>query len=101
MMNRFPVKNGVSTTISPEEIVEGKHKFNFSKRRITLGQYAQVWTGTNNTKKERSVYTTALHKSNENGGCYFMNLESGKQIHSYQWEELPITDAVIQRVSEL
>jgi len=40
MINKFPVKNGVSTTLSSEEIVEGKRKMDMSFRHIAFGQYA-------------------------------------------------------------
>ena len=101
MINRFVVKDGISQIHSPAAIVEGKKRMDFGKTRIRLGQYAQAYIGTENTLKERSVHAVALHRSNENGGCYFLNLETGKQVQSFKWEELPRTEEVIRRVEEL
>ena len=60
-----------------------------------------VYTGTSNNMKSRSVPGIALKPSNNDGGQYFMSLYTGKRVHSYIWEELPIEDGVIQRVEEL
>ena len=39
VLNKFPAHKGrVSTTISPEEIVERKRKMDFNKKRISYGQ---------------------------------------------------------------
>ena len=51
--------------------------------------------------KRRSVPAIALDPSNDNGGHYFMNLYTGKKLHSYHWQELPIDDETIDRVEEL
>ena len=42
-----------------------------------------------------------LRRSNKPGGNYFMPQNTGHWIHSYQWQELPITDTVIDRVEEM
>ena len=56
IINKFPVrKGGVSETVSPEEIVEGKRKFDFSRKRINYGQYAEFHDGTDNSLSERSM----------------------------------------------
>jgi len=42
VINKFPVRTGgVTSAISPEEIVEGRRKLGFSKRRINFGQYGR------------------------------------------------------------
>ena len=49
MLNQFPVHKGaVSSTISPAEIVEGKRKPNFGRKRVNFGQYVEIHDGTNN-----------------------------------------------------
>ena len=41
----------------------------------------------------------ALKPSNQwGGGYYFMSLLSGKRLHTYDWEELPIRYEVISQV---
>ena len=51
--------------------------------------------------KGRSVPGISLKPSNNDGGQYFMSLYSGKRIHSYIWEYLPINDGMIQRAEQL
>ena len=86
MMNRFPKNNGLSSNTSPAEIIEGVDKLGLSQRQILFGSYAEVWDGTLNTMKERSIPCMALNCSNNSGGFYFMSLESGKRYNSKQWE---------------
>ena len=101
ILNAFPVENGISDTLSPGTIVDGRRKLNLINKRINFGAYAHIHTGTHNSMKSRSVPCIALRTSNNNGGYYFMNLESGKRMHSYNWTELPITESAIARVHEL
>ena len=100
-LNAFPMEDGISDTMSPSMIVEGKANPDLSHKRITFGSYAMVYIGTTNTMKRRSVPAIALNESNDRGGHYFMNLYTGKRLHSYAWEELPIDDDVIEQVEYL
>ena len=100
-MNSFPSENGISDTLSPNNIVLGKGKPDMSKTKITFGSYAMVYEGTTNTMKARSVPGIALNESNEHGGHFFMSLYTGLKIHGYKWTELPIDDDVIDRVEEM
>jgi hypothetical protein len=100
-LNVFPNKNGISRTMSPSSIVEGKPNPDFNTKRIVYGSYAMVYIDTDNTMNSRSVLAIALEESNQNGGHYFMNLHSGKRIHSFEWTELPIDEDVISRVKDL
>ena len=43
----------------------------------------------------------ALKRSNNFGGHYFISLYSGKRIHGYKWERLPIDEHIIERVEQL
>ena len=101
IINAFPSKNSISDTISPATIVEGKPKLDFSKPKISFGSYALVYTQTTNDMKTRAVPGIALRASNSAGGHYFMSLYSGKRIHGYKWEELPVDEYVIERVESL
>ena len=51
--------------------------------------------------KKRSVPAIVFKASNVEGGYFFMSLYSGKWLHSYIWEELPIYQDVIDRVEQL
>ena len=101
MINKFPAKNGLSDSVSPEEILEGKSKMDISLRTIAYGQYAQVHDGTDNTDRPRSIHGIAMYQKNEREGYAFMSLETGKLIHSNIWKQLPITPDVIERVESI
>ena len=100
-LNDFPSKDSVSSTTSPATIVEGVEKPNMNHKRIAFGSYALVWVRTTNSMKRRAIPAIALQPSNRHGGYYFMSLNSGKRINSYNWNQLPIPDDVIQRVEQL
>ena len=102
MINKFPVrKGGVSSTLSPEEIVEGKHKLDGNRRRINFGQYAEVHEGTTNTAANRSIGGIAMYATNARDGFAFMCIETGRCRHSNNWVEKPITEDVIAKVENL
>eukprot|EP00957_Ditylum_brightwellii_P180682 13764195-Ditylum_brightwellii.AAC.1 len=49
----------------------------------------------------RAVPAIALTESNDQGGNYFMLLYTGREIHGYVWNKLPMNDEVTDRVDEL
>ena len=50
----------------------------------------------------RIIYGTRIHYLYiKHGSYYFMSLETGKRLNCYQWNELPITSEVIDRVNFL
>ena len=69
--NAFPSASGVSQTISPSSLIEGKRKPDFNYQHISYGSYALVYVGTKNNMKARSVPVNALKPSNDWGG-YFL-----------------------------
>jgi len=100
-LNAFPSIGGISDFMSPSSIVEGKPKLDMNIKKIVYGTYAMVFIGTKNNMARRSVPAIALYASNLHGGHYFMSLYTGKRLHSYEWEELPIDNEVIARVEQL
>ena len=48
-LNRFPYKNGVSDTLSPLTIVEGRPKVDMGQNNIVFHSYGMVHIGTTNT----------------------------------------------------
>ena len=66
IINKFPArKGGVSNTISPEEIVEGKRKIDLSHERVNFGQYVEIHDEIDNTASELSVGDIAMYSTNE------------------------------------
>ena len=84
VLNAFPSKNAVSSTINPATIVKGKPKLDLKRKMISFGAYALVYTRTTNDNKPRAVPAIALRMSNSAGGHYFMSLHTGKRIHGFQ-----------------
>ena len=100
-LNDLPHKEGISRTLSPGMIVLGRNKTDCKQLKVTFGAYCEVYIGTTNTTEQRSVGAIALRPSNSEGGYWFMSLESGRKIHGYLWNELPIPTHVVRRVEEL
>ena len=101
ILNAFPSKNCISDTISPATIVERKSKLDFSKPKISFGSYAIAYTQTSNDMTTRAVPGIVLRTSNTARGHYLMSLYSGRIIHGYKWDKLPVDDYVIERVESL
>ena len=51
--------------------------------------------------EQRTIGVIALRSSNDYDSYYFMYLETGKQLNYYQWNELPITVEVVNKVNFL
>ena len=51
--------------------------------------------------EKRSVTAIALKALNEEEKYFFMPLYTGKRIHSFIWEEIPIYQDTINRVDQL
>ena len=98
---KFLPNNGISDTISPATVILGKPNPYLSKPKIYFGAYALAYTKTNNYMTTRGVPDIAPQESNRQGGFYFMSLHSVKQIHSFNWKELPIYYDVINLIEEL
>jgi len=102
MLNALPAKNGVSTTLSPRNIVQGRPDLSKNELLLEFGTYVQVHLhpGISNTTAARTVEGIALGPSgNVQGGWYFQNLETGDQLHACSWTELSVLDHVIQHVN--
>jgi len=67
-LNDFPNKNGISTTMSPASIILGRGKIDGNNLKATFGRYYEVYSGTDNTNRERHTCAICLHPSNSQGG---------------------------------
>ena len=100
-LNAFPFKSGVSQTMGPSTIVLGKPAPDVSRKSAVFGCYVMGFTRTRNDMTERSEEAISLGTLNDSGAHYFMSLKTGRKIKCHRWEELPITDEVIERVENL
>ena len=101
-LNVLPNKNGISKTLSPSSIVILTPKIDATHATLQPGSYLQckIKAISKNNMKTKSVVEISLRISNECGGHDFVSLKTGRPLHSYQWQELPITNAVIYCVEE-
>ena len=60
-----------------------------------------MYTGTENNMNSRTVPVISLKESNDMNGQYFMSLNTGKRIHSKNWDQLPIDEFVIDKFKRI
>jgi hypothetical protein len=101
-INMLPHPDGVSNTLSPATIVTGEHKPDYNQMPLEFGTYVQVYDGTSNDTKSRTLGAIATNPTgNSSGDYYFMSLATGCRIHRRSWTIIPISDAVISRVEAI
>ena len=100
-LNSLPHPNGISKILSPATIVLGRGKVNGNNLKAIFDRYYEVYAGTDNTNRERRVSAICLHPSNNQGGYYFMSIETRKRIHGYNFTQLAMTEHIIDRVHSL
>ena len=101
LLNFFPVKNGLSNTLSPKAIMTGE-QINYTHYNLPYGSYCQVHEDTNprNSLAARTLGAISLGSSgNLQGAQRFLSLKTGEVIIRYSWTELPMLDKVIERVN--
>ena len=67
--------------------------------KINFGEYVQAHVPadkTNNNEALTEVATVLYPSGNSQGSWYFMSVETGKIIHRYQWDILPITKGILK-----
>ena len=61
MMNAFPSKTEILTTMSARNIIEGRPNLYYNTMSLKLGEYVQLFEGTKNKLCSRSVGSIALN----------------------------------------
>jgi len=104
LLNFFPVKNGLSNTLSPKAIMSGE-QITFKHYKLPFGSYCQLHEETNprNSLALRTQGAISLGSSgNMQGAQRFLSLnKTGEIIVRYSWTEVPMPDEVIKRVNHL
>jgi hypothetical protein len=101
-INMLPHRDGVSPHMSPATIVTGQPKTDYRTLRLEFGTYVQVYDGTSNDTKSRTLGAIATNPTgNASGDYYFMSLATGRRIHRCSWTVLSISDSVISRVEAI
>eukprot|EP00957_Ditylum_brightwellii_P037908 2866673-Ditylum_brightwellii.AAC.1 len=102
-LNVFPPKNGVLLTLSPKAIITGTVLNLKHHCRLPFGAYAQTHEeGSNSVTTECTLGAICFSPVGNIQGSYkFMSLQTGKLIARQNFDELPATRNIIQRVGEL
>ena len=96
-LNNFPPPSE-PYSLPPMTLVEGKAQFDSEKPTLPFGTPSYVYTSTDNTMEARATLAIALHESNESGGMFSMSLKSGKRVHINKWQEVSISQDIINCV---
>ena len=100
--NYFPVKDGVSTILSPRQLIDRKNLDYNRDFGIPFGSYVAATAATDITPKARTRSSIYLGTpDNIQGGHLVMSLEAGFEISSSKVTKLPITDIVIKTVENM
>ena len=104
-LNSFPPKGGVSRIYSPRTIVMGTTVSQRLHCRLPLGSYAEVHDKpppSNLPNVHRTTPALCLGPTGNKRGTYrFFGLTTGAVLRRYQWEELPITPTIVDRVHDM
>jgi hypothetical protein len=100
-LNAFPAADGVSNSLSPcYDLLTGCH-LDFAKHvRTEFGAYVQTHEEHSNNMETHTLGAICLGPTgNEQGGHYFMSLDTGYLITCNPWTKLPMPNNVIRRVN--
>ena len=104
LLGYFPTTAGISTTISPREIVTGE-TLNYKRHlAILFGKYCQIheeYTPHNSKMPCTRGDICIDPRGNKQGGFNFMSLGSIKNVERRSWDAIPMPDTVIARVNTL
>ena len=103
-LNYFPIKAGVSTTMSPRAILNGENLDYKNHLRLQHGQYCQLHENETpcNINKAITWGDICLVPCDNNKDSYhFVSLTTGQKLARCSWDKKPMADAVINLVNTL
>lgn len=101
-LHAFPARDGVSSSISPRELVSGVAIDATRHCVIPFGSYAQTHEQHDNSMTSRTIGALALRPTgNTQGGHHFFSLQTGRRIVRNRWTEVPMPMDVIERVNNM
>jgi hypothetical protein len=100
--NMFALKGGISKTQSPAELILNR-KLDFNAHcKIEFGEYVQTHEEHDNSMQTRTVGAIATRPTgNDQGGYYFIRLDTGRRINRKDWTPLPMPSEVVDQVHRL
>jgi hypothetical protein len=101
LINTFPPKDGISSNLSPHNLMTGI-TFNYNKYcQLQFGSYVQAHEETDPSPSMQAHTVGAIclgPTGNIQGSYKFLNLGSGKRITRRKWTPLPMSQEVMDRV---
>jgi hypothetical protein len=94
--------SSLSTNMSPYRLFTGT-RINYKKSlALAFGDYCEVFDGSDNTSKSRSLPCIALHPcNNATGSWQFLNIMTGVTIRRSNWRRMVTTQAVIDKINSM
>jgi hypothetical protein len=69
---------------------------------LAFGDYAEVFDGSDNTSRSRSLPCIALHPCNNSTGSWeFLNLQTGNKIRRSNWRKMVTSQAIIDKMNQM
>ena len=100
--NAFHPNRDLLQNLSQRTIMTGRMIDYNSHCKHKFGAYLQTHKATDNSMRPRTIVAIALHPTgNEQGGHYYMSLESGHCINHLRVTDLPMLNEVITQVHVL
>ena len=93
--NYFLVKDGVSTILSPRQLIDCRTLDFKRDLEVPFGQFVECGAPTTNTPKERTRSGIYLGLNDSlQGGYLVMSLDTGKELSTNKVNPIPVTDQV-------
>ena len=88
--------------MSPYRLFTGT-RFNYKKSlSLDFGDYAEVYDGSDNSSRSRSLPCIALHPCNNLTGSWeFLNLTTGARIRRSNWRKMVTTQAIVDKMNSM
>jgi hypothetical protein len=90
----------INLNVAPKVLFTGM-KSDFKKEfSLAFGDYCEVYDGTDNTSRERSVPCIALYPCNNAAGSWaFLNLKSKQLLRRSQWIKMVTNEEILRQMN--
>jgi hypothetical protein len=92
----------INQTVAPKVLFTGLRLDFWKELGLAFGDYCEVFDGTDNTTRARSVPCVALYPCNNASGSWaFFNLITRQRIRRSQWQKMVTTKGIIGQMNAL
>jgi hypothetical protein len=89
----------INHNVAPRVMFTGLKADFWKEMEMSFGDYCEVYDGTENTSKSRSIPCVALYPcSNATGSWVFLNLVTKKRVRRSQWKKMMATEEFITKM---